>query len=112
LGKLKLYRIWAQLGTGDPQSVRVSALKDLEMEFLQVPPEDRFDALYSFVMGLMNKAKGDSAAAKKAFEKAYNMDNNFIQARREIALLQQKTQKKDVMNRDLKDLVAGFFKKK
>jgi DNA-binding response OmpR family regulator len=112
LEKLKLYKIWAQLGYGEPNSIKISALKDLEMDFLQVPPEEKFDALYSFVMGLMNKAKGDLAAAKKAFEKAYNLDNSFIQARREIAALSQKNQKKDVMNRDLKDLVAGFFKKK
>jgi lipoprotein NlpI len=79
---------------------------------LAVPPEEKFDALYSFVLGLFQKAKGDFGAAKKSFEKAFNLDANLIQARREISILAQKSQKKDVMNRDLKDLVSDFFKKR
>jgi hypothetical protein len=63
-------------------------------------------------MGLMAKHKGDLPAAKKAFEKAYNLDANFLAARREIATLVQNGKKKDVFNADLKDVVAGFFKRK
>jgi tetratricopeptide (TPR) repeat protein len=113
LGKLKLYMIWARLGKAETQSQdKLQLLKEIEMDLLAVPPEEKFEALYSFVMGMFNKAKGDFPSAKKSFEKAYNLDNNLIQARREIAALMQKTQKKDVMNADLKDLVAGFFKKR
>jgi len=114
LEKIKLYKIWARLGQADSQSgLRAQILNEIEMDLLQVPPEEKYDAIYSFVMGLYLKAKGDIPAAKKAFEKSYNLDTNFISARRELAVLNSAHgQKKDVMNRDLKDLVAGFFKKR
>ncbi|MGZ5279563.1 MAG: response regulator [Pseudobdellovibrionaceae bacterium] len=113
LERLKLYTIWARLGQADAGGgVKSPMLKEIEMELLQIPPEEKYDAIYSFVMGLYSKYKGDMTAAKKAFEKAYNLDSNFLAARREIATLVQKNQKKDVLNADLKDLVAGFFKRK
>lgn len=112
LEKIKLHMIWAKLGQADSQARKQQIIKDIEMELLQIPPEEKFDALYSYVMGLYQKAKGDFTAARKSFEKAYNLDSNFIAARREITSLLQKTQKKDALNMDLKDLVAGFFKKR
>lgn len=113
LEKVKLHIIWARLGQAELQpDTKQKVLKEVDMDLMAIPPEEKFDALYSFVMGLFNKASGDFTAAKKFFEKAYNLDNNLIQARREIAAIMQKTQKTDVMNRDLKDLVAGFFKKR
>ncbi len=113
LEKMKLHMIWARLGKAEGTSgLTPQFLGEIENDLLAVPPEEKFDALYSFVLGLLHKAKGDVVNAKKSFEKAYNLDGNMIQARREIAALMQKNQKKDVMNRDLKDLVAGFFKKR
>jgi CheY-like chemotaxis protein len=111
--KLKLLQIWARLGQAESQGpLKPALLKEIEIELLQVPPEEKYDAIYSFVMGLMAKHKGDLPAAKKAFEKAYNLDANFLAARREIATLVQNGKKKDVFNADLKDVVAGFFKRK
>lgn len=113
LEKMKIYQIWSKLGQVESRSVKTQALLEVEMELMEVPPEEKFDALYSFIMGLFFKAKGDSVGAKKLFEKAYNIDNQLLVARREIASLASiKNQKKDVLNRDLKDLVSGFFKKK
>ncbi len=111
--RLKLFGIWARLGQADTQGGnKAQLLKDVEFDLLQIPPEEKFDASYSFVMGLFHKHKGETPQAKKAFEKAYNLDSNFLAARREIAVIVQKNQKKDVLNADLKDLVAGFFKRK
>lgn len=114
LERVKLYMIWARLGQMETQGVKPRLLEELEMDLLQVPPEEKFEALYSFVMGLFSKFKNDLPAAKKYFEKAYNLDSNLLAARREIAAIiaSQKNQKKDPLNRDLKELVAGFFKKR
>lgn len=111
--KLKLYMIWARLGLADMQPNKDQILRELEIEFLQIPTEERYEAIYPFVMGLFLKAKGDLAAAKKSFEKAYNLDGSLLAARREIAAIGARAQqKKDPLNRDLKDLVSGFFGKK
>lgn len=110
LEKLKLYGLWAKLGPMDPQVMKPQVLREIEMELMQIPPEEKFDSLFSFVMGLMHKAKGDFPSAKKLFEKAYNLDNNFLIARREmVAVGNRSPAKKDG---DLKDMVAGFFKRK
>lgn len=110
--KLKMYKIWARLGQVPNDKLKMQALNEVEMQLMQIPPEEKYDALFSFVMGLYQKAKGDIPASKKSFEKASNIDSNFLAARRELALLNNKDEKKDVFNRDLKDLVSGFFKKK
>ncbi len=81
---------------------------------MQIPPDERYDALYPFVMGLYQKAKGDSVNARKSFEKAQAMDPSFIATKRELSLLDaaRNAPKQDVFNMDLKDVVANFFKKK
>lgn len=112
--KIKLHLIWARLGVvTEVGGNRQKIVQEVELELLQVPPEEKFDALYSFVVGLYNKLKGDFITAKKSFEKAINLDSTMIVARRELNSIQALTmQKTDLMNRDLKDLVSSFFKKK
>lgn len=113
LEKIKLYMAWAHLALLDSTPQKKQALAEIETQLIQIPPEEKFDALYSFVLGLVHKSKGDFSLAKKAFEKVINLDSNFIMARRELASISGQTQvKKDVLNRDLKDLIGGFFKKK
>ena len=111
--KIKLYQAWARLSLLDQSKNRSQAISDIEMQMMQIPPEEKFDAVYSFVMGLLYKAKGEVNMAKKAFEKAVNLDSNMIAARRELALLSsQNKPQKDMLNRDLKDIIGGLFKKK
>lgn len=113
--KYKLYMGWAKLGLIDSKqnSDKKISLKDVEMDMLQLSPEDKFDAIYHFVVGLYNKVNKDFAGARRAFEKALAMDNTLIVARRELSKLSSSAPvKKDVLNRDLKDLVSGFFTKK
>lgn len=111
--KIKLYQAWARLSLLDQSKNRMQALHDIEMQMMQIPPEEKFDAVYSFVMGLLHKAKGDGAMAKKSFEKALNLDANMIAARRELAVLSSLNKpQKDMLNRDLKDIIGGLFKKK
>lgn len=112
--KIKLHLIWARLGAmTEVGGHRAKVVSEVELELLQVPPEEKFEALYSFVVGLFNKLKGDYPTAKKSFEKAINLDSTMIVARRELNSIQAMTaQKPDLMNRDLKDLVSSFFKKR
>jgi CheY-like chemotaxis protein len=113
LAGIKTYLIWAKLGKLDSEPKRQEALHALEMDILQIPPEDKFDATFHFVQGLLAKAKGDFVSAKKSFEKAMAMDSAMIVARREMTFLaSQASQKKDVFNRDLKDVVGSFFRRK
>lgn len=109
----KIYLAWAKLGLNEASGGSKANLREIEMDLMQVSPEEKFDALYSLVMGLFYRASGDISAAKKAFEKAVNMDSTLIVARRELTRTQGlAAAKKDVLNRDLKDLVSNFFSKK
>jgi CheY-like chemotaxis protein len=113
--RYKMYMAWAKLGLIDTKNTQDKkiTLKDVEMDMLQLSPEDKFEALYHFVVGLYNKVNKDFTGARKSFEKALAMDPTLIVARRELSKIgTQSSEKKDVLNRDLKDLVSGFFSKK
>lgn len=111
--KMHMYLAWAQIGAIDSSRDRESQLKEIDMNLMQVAPEDKFDAIYSFVSGLFHKAKGDFAAAKKSFEKAMALDSTLIVARREITALAGMNQAKpDLLTGDLKTLVGNLFRKK
>ena len=110
---MRILKAWAQLGNIDPAK-KLFQLKEIELELMQVPPDERYDALFPFVTGLYQKAKGDISSARKSFEKAQAIDPSFIAPKREISALDtaKAAPGKDVFNMDLKDVVAGFFKKK
>lgn len=112
--KMKMYLIWAKLGMADTNpGKKLALLKEVEADLVEVPPEDRFDAIYSFILGLNYKVKGDFLPAKKSFEKALNLDGTMMSARRELNVISQLANKShDVLSKDLKDIVAGFFKKR
>ncbi|WP_415061970.1 response regulator [Bdellovibrio sp.] len=109
--QMHLYSSWAKLGSMDPAKKQF-IMKEVELELMQVPPDERYDTLFPFVIGLFNKAKGDVIAARKSFEKSVALDPSFIPARREISLLVAQNKKQDVFNVDLKQVVSGFFKKR
>ncbi|AHZ84927.1 Regulator of RpoS [Bdellovibrio bacteriovorus] len=109
--QLHLYSSWAKLGSVEVAKKNF-VLKEVELELMQVPPDERYDTLFPFVIGLFNKTKGDMVAARKSFEKSVALDPSFIPARREISVLAAANKKQDVFNVDLKQVVSGFFKKK
>lgn len=108
---LHIYNSWAKMGGVDPAKKQFF-VKDIELELLQVPPDERYEPVFLFVIGLFNKMKGDIMGAKKSFEKCMAMDPGFIPARREMSLLVQQNKKQDVFNMDLKQVVSGFFKRR
>ena len=113
IDKLHLYLAWAKLGLIEQSRNRAQTIKEIDMDLMQVSPEDKFDALYSFVMGLSWKVKGDLTAARKAFEKSIALDNTMIVARREMTVLSSmEPAKTDLFNDDLTALVGNFFTRK
>ncbi len=110
--QLHIYSSWAKLGMASDPAKKAALLKEVELELLQVPPDERYDVLFPFVIGLFNKTKGDMVGARKSFEKSMAMDSSFIPARRELSMLSAQSKKQDVFNMDLKEMVSGFFKKK
>jgi len=113
LAQVHLYNAWAKLGVLDPAK-RVQQLKDIEFELMQVPPDEKYDALFPFVTGLLQKAKGDANGARKSFEKCLALNSSMIVARRELNQLASAAPRgaEDILNMDLKKMVSGFFKKK
>lgn len=109
--QLHIYTAWAKLGIVEA-SKKVAQLKEIELELVQVPPDERYDALFPFVIGLFKKVNGDIVAAKKSFQKSIALDANLIVARRELSLMEAQNKKQDILRMDLKVLVSDFFKKK
>ncbi|MGZ3744686.1 MAG: response regulator [Pseudobdellovibrionaceae bacterium] len=112
-GQVHLYNAWAKIGTLDPQK-KMQQLKDIEFELMQVPPDEKYDALFPFVTGLLQKVKGDFVGARRSFEKCLALNSSMIVARRELSQLSSMgaNNKEDILNMDLKKMVSGFFKKK
>lgn len=110
---LHILLAWAKIGLIDP-SKKATLLKEIEFELVQVPAEDRYDAHYSFVLGLFHRAKGDLLGAKKYIERAIALNSSLMAARREMSAIEAQLKKeKDIFaSMDLKGLVGGLFKRK
>jgi CheY-like chemotaxis protein/tetratricopeptide (TPR) repeat protein len=112
IDKLRIYLAWAKIGLVT-NADRARTIKEVEMELMQVPPEEKFDAIFAFVQGLVAKANNDIHGAAKLFHKAIALDSSLIPARRELNILSSTAnQRKDVFNRDLKDVFGSIFKRK
>ncbi len=110
--KLRSYLVWAKVGMINNNN-RSRTIHEVETELLQVPPEERFDAIYVFVQGLICKANNDMLGAKRFFQKAIALESTMISARRELNIINSASnQKKDVFNRDIKDVFGSIFKRK
>lgn len=112
IAQFHLFNAWTKVGNID-NSKQGQSLKDIEFELMQVPPDEKYDALYPFVTGLFQKAKGDISGARKSFEKCLALNAGMIVARRELNQLgSMAANKDDILSMDLKKMVSGFFKKK
>ena len=114
LPQIKLYLALAKVKSIEHGADRKAVLNDLNFDLMQIPPEEKYNSLFPFVNGLFHRARGDFESARKNFEKCLVIEPNMISARRELSSMAEvsKAGKQDFMNRDLKDMVAGFFKKK
>lgn len=105
--QLHLFLAWAKTGMIDPTKKAIQ-LKEIEMDLVQVPAEERYDAHYPMVIGMFCRAKGDFVNAKKSLEKALALDSTLIAARRELSALETQAKK----SQDIFSMVGGLFGKK
>lgn len=110
--QLHLFTAWAKVGLIDMKKNAALQIKEVELEMMQIPPDERYDSIFPFVVGLLSRVRGDFGLARKSFEKSIAMDPSFIVARRELNLLDSQNKKQDILSMDLKDMVSGFFKKR
>jgi len=113
--ELALYTLWARLTTVNTTTPNVATIHNLVSEGLsRIPPEDRHYALYYFVKGLFQKQLGDLESARDNILHAVSIKPEFIEAKRELNLLEigQKGKKVDILNSDLKEVVGLLFRRK
>lgn len=104
--QLRLYMLWSRVGLVDPKTnLGQSELKKIEMDLLQISPEDKIEAIYSFVSGLYHKHLGNVDIALSYFDKAMVQDAQFNPAKRELAMLQP-------LKKGAKDSILGSLFKK
>ncbi len=114
--ELNLYLVWAQLSIAGPNNPNASEITaQAEASLGKIPPEDRHNALYYFVRGLLHKNKGDVIMAMDSISHAVSLKSEFFEAKRELNLLQI-SQKKgpptNILKADLKDVVGMLFKRR
>lgn len=105
---------WAEIKAGNtggkPRLIEIANKMD------SLPPDDKRTALYYMVLGLVKKAMGD-VTAPSYFEKALQLDGQFVEARRELnSTLSQaasnSAKKKDIFNADITQIVSQIFRRK
>lgn len=109
---LRLLLMWAKIKTsgGDKDTEMVAKMKD---ELSAVPPEDRHNAVYFFVKGLVQKASADFDGARRSLEQAVGIESNFLDAKRELNVLSLQAGKADkpvdLLKGDLKDVLGALL---
>lgn len=109
--QMRLYLAWAKL-VNITEASKTVQLKEIEVELTQVPPDEKYDSVFPFVLGLFAKIRGDVNSARRSFQKSLAIDATYLPAKRELNLLEVTHRKQDIMKMDLKDVVSGFFKRK
>ncbi len=111
--ELRLLVMWAQLkSAGNERDQRaISTLKD---QLSAIPPEDRHNATYFYIKGLVLKATGEFDGAKRAFDQALAIEANFVDAKRDLNVLLLQAGKSidkplDLMRGDLKDVLGALL---
>lgn len=112
----RLFMMWAQMKTAAAPSA-VAVASKVRDDLLSIPPEDRHTPTYYFVRGLQLRLNGDIEGAKKNLSHAVSLDADFIDARREMLVIDGTKAKAaaantDLLRGDLKDVVGMLFKKK
>ncbi len=104
---------WAEIkaeGDGNKATRLQEMLKHLDA----ATQEDRKSPFYHMALGLIKKALGDATAASH-FEKALQLDSEFVEARRELnskAGPVSKDKKLDILNGDITEIVSHIFRRK
>lgn len=105
-----LISVWAEIKAGGATKLR---LQELNQIIDRLPADDRKSPYYFMALGLVKKGLGDSAAGVY-FEKVLQLDNLFVEARRELNSLNgaPKKEKLDIFTGDITEIVSALFKRK
>lgn len=111
--EVRLLHMWSKMKApgNESNSSLISTIRD---ELSQVPPEDRHNALFYFVKGLHLKLSGELENARRSFEHVLVNNPDFIDARRELNVINLQSNNKpvDILRGDLKDVVGMLFRKR
>lgn len=102
---------WAKLKSNSCPPV---VQKEIAEMMDAIPHEDRRNVEYIFTLGLLKRKQGDIDGAATQFEKAFAMNPQFLEARRELSEIKEDTNKKsfDLLNGDISAIVGNLFRKK
>lgn len=109
---LRLLLMWAQIKSSgaDKDTDLVTKLKD---QLSAVPPEDRHNAVYFFVKGLVLKASGDFDGSRRSLDQSIGIEPNFVDAKRELNVLSLQAGRNDkpvdLLKGDLKDVLGALL---
>lgn len=112
--EMRMFYVWAKLSVLANEEEPAQAFAILTQEINKVPPEDRHNATYYFVKALMQKQNGELDLAKGNLKHAISLEPNFIEAKRELNILNLEADNKpvDLLHGDLKDIMGSLFNKK
>ncbi len=109
---LKLLLMWAQIKSSNAEK-DVELVGKLKDQLSSVPPEDRHNAVYFFVKGLVLKASGDFDGARRSLEQSIGIEPNFVDAKREMNVLSLQAGRLekpvDLLKGDLKDVLGALL---
>lgn len=112
LDYLVLFGVWAKVGLLPNSKNKPKDLGEIDQLLARVPSEEKISANGNFVQGLVAKAKGETASARKFFDAAISIDKNMIEARRELNGLPSEQKKPvDLLHGDLGQVLGNLFKK-
>lgn len=111
---LRLSTLWA-MAKVDSEKFK-SKLSEYRSELEDFSAEDRKNATYHFVFGLICNMEKRYNEAEKYFNRSLEFDKSFLSARRELALLRSKDKGKkkgtDFLTGDVTSIISGIFNKK
>lgn len=112
--ELILHSLWARLMSLSQTKDQQKELMEIEAGLGRIPPEERHSAIYYFVKGLFQKYLGETELAKRNIQHALSLNQNFVEAQRELNLMKSAVQNKpvDIFRDDLSTVVTSLFKKK
>ena len=109
-----LYHLWAQILVIDTFPNPKKVLEEINLRLSKIPSEQRHNYVYYFVKGLFQRHIGEIELAKGNLKHALALLPNFVEARRELNVLelQEKNQSVDILHGDITQVVGNIFKKK
>lgn len=109
---LSIYMAWAKMKVGVDSKRQDTFLKEIGEILTKVPPEERHSAPYFYTKALYYLQIGDLEKSKTNFKHAMVLDPNFVEARRDLAVVRNKLQSKTDSLGEFSSVVASFLGRK